>query len=132
MLRRLLSRQQRGEQGESRARHHLERAGLHFRAANVRFRFGELDLIMDEGDTLVFVEVRVRSHAQFGGAAGSVDQRKQRRLFSAASAYLAANPTLAQRNCRFDIVAINGPAETQLEWLRNAFTADDLGLGQWR
>ena len=127
MLRRLLSRQQRGEQGESRARHHLERAGLHFRAANVRFRFGELDLIMDEGDTLVFVEVRVRSHA-----AGSADHRKQRRLSSPASAYLAANPTLAQRNCRFDIVATNGPAETQLEWLRNAFTADDLGPRQWR
>ena len=132
MLRRLLSRQQRGEQGESRARQYLESAGLHFRAANVRFRFGEIDLVMDEGDTLVFVEVRVRSHAQFGGAAGSVDQRKQRRLFAAASAYLAANPALANRNCRFDIVAIEGAHNAPLHWLRNAFTADDLGLGRWR
>ncbi len=131
MLRRLWSRQQRGEQGESRARQHLEHAGLRFRAANVRYRFGEIDLVMDDGDSLVFVEVRVRLHAQFGGALSSVDPRKRRRLFAAASAYLAANPGLAQRPCRFDIVAIEGATDAPLNWLRNAFTADDLGRASW-
>ena len=131
MLRRLWSRQQRGEQGESRARQHLEDTGLRFRAANVRYRFGEIDLVMDDGETLVFVEVRVRLHAQFGGALSSVDQRKRRRLFAAASAFLAANPGLAQRPCRFDVVAIEGAADAPLNWLRNAFTAEDLGRASW-
>lgn len=131
MLRTLFSRQLRGSEGESRARKHLESVGLRFRAANVRYRFGEIDLVMDDGDTLVFVEVRVRLHAHFGGAANSVDQRKQRRLFAAASAYLATNPALALRSCRFDIIAIEGPTDSQMHWLRNAFTADDLGRGAW-
>lgn len=116
-----MDRQAVGAQGEAAARRLLERAGLRFVAANVRFRFGEIDLVMADGDGLVFVEVRVRDSARYGGAAASVTVGKQRRIARAASAWLAANPALAQRPCRFDVVALGEPAA---EWIRDAFQVD--------
>ena len=87
----------RGAGWEQVARRELERAGLRLRAANVRYRFGELDLVMDDADVLVFVEVRYRRAGDFGGGAASVDARKRGRLVRAASAYLASSPALSQR-----------------------------------
>jgi putative endonuclease len=100
----------------------LERAGLTLRAANVRYRVGEIDLVMDDGEALVFVEVRYRHGEQFGGGSGSVDLRKQQRLARAASMYLADHPALARRPCRFDVVAMghNRP----MDWIRDAFRLD--------
>ena len=118
----MADRQATGIQGEAQARRLLERAGLRFRAANVRYRFGELDLLMDDGESLVFVEVRYRESSGFGGAAASVTRGKQRRLIRAAQAWLAQHPALAQRPCRFDVVALGGGGD---EWIRDAFQVDD-------
>jgi putative endonuclease len=106
-----------GERQEQRARRHLEARGLRFVAANVACRQGELDLVMRDGDTLVFVEVRYRASERFGGAAASVDRRKQARLTAAAGYYLSRHPT--DLPCRFDVVAIGGGG--QVNWIKHAF-----------
>lgn len=115
-----------GAGAEALAFAHLQRAGLCPLAANVRYRFGEIDLVMSEGEQVVFVEVRYRRGHDFGGALASVDRRKRQRLLRAAQAFLAARPALARRPCRFDVVALSGrPQAPELEWIRNAFTLDD-------
>src|SRR5687768_1188177 len=85
-------RRARGAAVEAAARVHLSRAGLRDVAANANYRFGELDLVMLEGATLVFVEVRYRRDARFGGGAASVDVRKRRKLVQAAHAFLTHHP----------------------------------------
>lgn len=121
-------RRARGAQVEAAAREHLLRAGLQPVANNANYRFGELDLVMldPRTRTVVFVEVRYRASARFGGGAASVDGRKRRKLVHAALAFLAAHPVYADAPCRFDVVDASGdPAAPQLHWLRDAFRADD-------
>jgi putative endonuclease len=116
-----------GDAAESAACAHLESAGCRLLARNARFRVGEIDLVMREGDVVVFVEVRLRRDDRFGGALASVDAGKRRRLARAARAWLAANPSLADAPCRFDVVAVGGADGLAVrEWLRAAFTIDDL------
>ncbi|CNE61335.1 putative endonuclease distantly related to archaeal Holliday junction resolvase [Yersinia rohdei] len=111
-----------GTHYENQARRYLERAGLLFQAANVTYQSGEIDLIMRDGATWVFVEVRFRRNALFGGAAASVTYSKQQRLLRAAALWLAQrNASFATTPCRFDVFAITG---SQVEWLPNAFNAD--------
>ncbi|MDR0183551.1 YraN family protein [Lysobacter arvi] len=119
-------RRARGAAVEAAARAHLARAGLRDVAANASYRFGELDLVMLEGATLVFVEVRYRRDARFGGGAASVDVHKRRKLVQAASAFLAHHPRYANASCRFDVVEADGdPASPRLSWLKDAFRADE-------
>lgn len=110
----------RGEQAEQRAREHLQEAGLRLQERNYRCRHGEIDLIMRDGDTLVFVEVRERRNSRFGSGADSVDARKRHKLIATAQHYLqrsrAASP------CRFDVVSIDGSG--QLLWIAGAFDAE--------
>jgi putative endonuclease len=106
-----------GDRQEQVARRHLEAQGLKFVAANVACRQGELDLVMRDGGTLVFVEVRYRASDRFGGAAASVDRHKQARLAAAAGYYLSRHPT--DLPCRFDVVAIGG--DGGIRWIRHAF-----------
>lgn len=108
-----------GDTKEREARALLEQEGLRFVASNIRCKLGEVDLVMRDGDTLVFVEVRYRSSQRFGGAAASVDRRKQARLAAAAAYFLQRHPVATP--CRFDVVAI-GPAG-QTNWIRHAFVA---------
>ncbi|HET9049843.1 MAG TPA: YraN family protein [Chiayiivirga sp.] len=116
-----------GNHFEAIARRHLEHAGLRLIAANVSYPFGELDLVMREGEVRVFVEVRYRKSADFGGGVQSVTASKRRRIARAASAWLAANPVEARHPCRFDVVALSDAhSETKIEWIRAAFTLDDL------
>ena len=75
---------------------------------------------MLDGDTVVFVEVRYRKHAAWGGALESVDARKRERLILAAELFLQRESRWGRQPCRFDVVAI-GPGDTGLNWLRNAF-----------
>jgi len=111
------SRQIDGGAAEEQAARFLSGRGLAIVARNFRTHLGEIDLIARDGATLVFVEVRKRrSSALFGGAAGSVDARKRRRLEAAARQYLARLP--AEPACRFDVVALQGEACT---WYRDAF-----------
>ena len=121
----------RGAQVEALARAYLERHGLRAVAANANFRFGELDLVMLDGDTLVFVEVRYRregaSARGFGGGAASIDASKRRKLVAAAETFLQSHRAYARAACRFDAVVASGdPAAPAFEWLRDAFRADDV------
>ncbi|WP_296900416.1 YraN family protein [Thiohalocapsa sp.] len=106
-----------GARYETQARRYLEAQGLTYIAANVSCRQGELDLVMRDGGTLVFIEVRYRASERFGGAAASVDRRKQARLLAAAGYYLSRHPT--DLPCRFDVVAMDANGITQ--WIRHAF-----------
>jgi putative endonuclease len=113
-----------GDSFEARACSELERAGLTLLARNYSTRHGELDLVMREGDTVVFVEVRYRRSASHGDAASSVTASKQTRLILAAQHWLAAHPQHARRACRFDVVSYDGPADAiRRDWLRGAFEA---------
>ena len=113
-----------GDAAEALALAHLHAHGLRPLARNVRFKGGELDLVMLDGDTLVFVEVRRRGRGAFGDALDSVDARKARRLVLAARLYLQREPRHARRDCRFDVVAFDGDAGPR--WVRGAFTLDDV------
>jgi putative endonuclease len=112
---RLSGKQAQGQRWEQVAQAHLVGHGLRLVEANFRCKGGEIDLVMRDRDTLVFVEVRQRAGRGHGGAAASITPAKIRRLVRAAQYYLmrfAQTPP-----CRFDVVAIDGG---QLEWLRNA------------
>ena len=116
----------RGAAVESAARAHLVRAGLEPVAANAGYRVGELDLVMRDGATLVFVEVRFRADARFGGGAQSITASKRRKLVQAAGAFLALHPRWADAPCRFDVVDASGSIDApRLDWIRDAFRADD-------
>lgn len=112
-----------GQAAESQALDHLRGHGLRLLARNWRCKGGELDLVMLDADTVVFVEVRYRLHADFGGALGSIDGRKQKRLVIAASSFLQQESRWAEHPCRFDVVALQGShhAGRPLQWLKNAF-----------
>lgn len=126
-----LDRKARGDLAESAARDALLRAGLREVAANVRYRGGELDLVMLDrdgrgGDTLVFVEVRYRQSQAFGGGAASVDSGKRRRLVHAAQLFLGEHREYSHAACRFDVIEADGdPRAPRIAWLRDAFRADD-------
>lgn len=107
-----------GGDAEERAEAFLGRQGLAIVARNYRTRLGEIDLIARDGATLVFVEVRLRSDARFGGAAASITPRKQRRIVAAARQFLMRFERVPP--CRFDVVAID---RNECEWLRGAFEA---------
>ena len=108
-------RQLAGDAGEDAALAHLQRQGLTLVERNFRCRGGELDLIMRDGATMVFVEVRKRAGSAFGGAAASIGPAKQARLVKAAETWLQRYRMPPA--CRFDVIAIDGDA---LSWLRNA------------
>jgi putative endonuclease len=108
------SQQQLGRQGEDRALAHLLTQGLTLQARNFLCKAGELDLIMLEGPTLVFVEVRQRASSKFGGAVYSVTPAKQQRLLRAAQCYLLRHKIPPP--CRFDLIAID---DDKLSWIQN-------------
>lgn len=126
-------RQRDGDEGEAFARRYLELAGLAFVAANVRYRDGELDLVMRDGRSagrrepvLVFVEVRRRAHGNYGGAVGSITPAKRRRVVAAAAHFLVGLGLRALPVCRFDVVTLEGNAAHGfcIEWIRDAFRDD--------
>ena len=105
-----------GADAEQIAAELLEAQGMRIVARNFRTRFGEIDLVARDGESLVFVEVRLRVNGYFGGPADSVDVPKRARLIAAARAYLAkVDP---EPPCRFDVVALDGDKP---RWIRAAF-----------
>jgi putative endonuclease len=106
-----------GAQAEQVAAQFLQKNGLRLIQRNFRCRFGEIDLILRDGETLIFAEVRQRSRVDFGGAAASIDAHKQRRLILTAQHYLASLPRIPP--CRFDAVLLD--AADNVEWVKNAF-----------
>ena len=123
-IRRVVDRRGRGAAVEALAREYLVAAGLTEVTANAGFRAGELDLVMRDDETLVFVEVRYRRSDAYGGGAASVDGRKQRKLIIAAQLFLGAHPTLSALPCRFDVVEASGDPP-RLRWIRDAFRSGD-------
>ena len=118
-----------GQEGESSAEQYLRNKGYRILARNVRSSVGELDLVAEDGQVLVFVEVKARRTDAFGGAIHAVHQRKQEKLIQLAAQYLARHH-LKDRPCRFDVVLLQGAnAEaSQIEHIQNAFDVpgDDL------
>lgn len=107
-----------GSQAEKAAKRWLMKQGLQFHEANYRTRGGEIDLIMKDGTSLVFVEVRYRSNSdRFGGAVASIDSRKVQRIVKTSLAYLQQHKLNVP--CRFDVVTVD--AENQINWIKNAF-----------
>ncbi|WP_040976471.1 YraN family protein [Necropsobacter massiliensis] len=113
------STRQQGAGFERQARLFLESKGLRFIAANQYFKCGELDLVMCEGTTIVFVEVRQRKNDLFGSAVDSVDWTKQQKWLDAANLWLAQRDcSLEDTDCRFDLVAF-GKTLDDIEWIPN-------------
>ena len=112
----------RGAQAEGLAADFLERRGLAILARNFRTRRGEIDLVARDGDTLVFVEVRLRARSDFGGAAESVTARKQQRIVSAAQAYLSR--LHREPPCRFDAVLLDRLDPDAIVWERDVIAID--------
>jgi putative endonuclease len=113
-----------GQEAESFALAHLQKQGLTLLTRNWSCRSGELDLVMLDRDTVVFVEVRSRRYSAWGGAIESVDARKRQRLSATAQLFLQSEPRWTKHPCRFDVVALNpaaGIKPPHLEWIKNAF-----------
>jgi len=116
---------QRGNSGraaEGLAADYLQERGLQLLERNFRVRGGEIDLICREGKILVFVEVRLRRRSDYGGAAASIGARKRKRLILAARHYLMRLP---ECDCRFDCVLFNQLDAASIDWIKDAFSADD-------
>ncbi len=113
-----------GQATERRACAELQRHGLRLLERNFHSRHGELDLIMRDGEEVVFVEVRMRRHAGHGGASASITPLKRRHLVHAAASWLQRHPECRYCPCRFDVVTCEGDAEgAPLQWIRAAFEA---------
>jgi putative endonuclease len=114
-----------GARYEELALAHLLHAGLVLLERNFCCRHGELDLVMRDRDTTVFVEVRYRrSDAGFGDGIDSVSAAKRRKLVRAAGMFLATHASLSRQACRFDVVAVAGDAGAPLiDWRQDAFDA---------
>ena len=111
---------------EDRARDYLQRQGLRLLVQNFRSRFGEIDLVMRDRDTICFIEVKFRKSLAFGGAADSLPLSKQRKIIKTALFYLAAYKKLAHLPLRFDALLIQQQPDgsDQIDWVQNAFYAE--------
>ncbi len=118
------ARRQTGLLGEERARVALRRAGYRILAQNYRCRYGEIDVVAEEGATIVFIEVKARRSASHGAPAQAVTRSKQQRIARTALQYLAVHHML-DRKARFDVVTLMAePNGWRLEILRNAFQVE--------
>jgi putative endonuclease len=111
-----------GEAAEELAARFLAARGLSILQRNFRCRGGEVDLVCRDGRALVFVEVRLRRNAGYGGAGASITSAKQRRIVLAAEHYLALRGG-GECDCRFDCILLDGLSTTAIEWIPDAFAA---------
>jgi putative endonuclease len=119
-----MSKRQDGHRWERAAESFLHRRGLSTVERNFHCRLGEVDIIMNDGPFLVFVEVKYRRHTHHGDGAESVNAAKRRRIENTAAFFLARNPRQARRPCRFDVVAIDGATGNEhFDWIKDAFQA---------
>ena len=118
LSKKLTSRKKAGNDAEQQACKYLQSQGLTLIEKNFSTKAGEVDLIMNDGETIVFIEVRYRKNADFGGAAASVTTKKQQRIIKAALAYQQKHKP--QSSMRFDVVAIEGD-NREINWIRSAF-----------
>ena len=110
-----------GFEFERKAKQYLTNRGLKFIQQNYNCRLGEIDLIMQDGITIVFVEVRYRNTAKYGSALESVTPSKRGKLLKAANHYLITQ-RLQNRPCRFDVIAFDKKKnDTEISWIVSAF-----------
>lgn len=114
----------RGAWAEDLALRFLLDRGLALVTRNYRSRRGEIDLVMREGEVLVFVEVRYRRNRSFGAGTETVDWRKRSRLTASAAHFLHTHPGASRLPCRFDVVSVDG-ANPAVQWVRAAFEPGD-------
>lgn len=112
-----------GADAEDQALSFLLQSGLSLITRNYACRQGEIDLIMQEQQDIALIEVRLRSHGDFGTAIESVDHRKRQRLVAAARHWLMHHPQYASRPLRFDVIGIDGSG--RLDWIRDAFYVEE-------
>jgi putative endonuclease len=118
----LLNKNNAGLEAEKLAATFLANHGLKFVMQNYHCRFGEIDLIMTDAKTLVFIEVKLRSNSQFGGAAASITPQKQQKMILTAQHYLQQHvKNQSQTACRFDAILMSKADLNCIEWIRNAF-----------
>ena len=119
-----------GEQGERVAARYLRRLGYHIVALRLRHRYGEIDIIAVDKQTVVFVEVKTRRNENLGRAAEAVDEKRQTRLTRAALAYLTSHDLLEYAS-RFDVMEVIWPAEKRRPEVRHLIDAfPPVGKGQ--
>ena len=111
-----------GREGEDLACSLLEENSLRVLARNVRYPNGEIDIVAEDGATIVFVEVKRRKDARLGTPAEAVTPRKRARVIRAARRWIVENPASRARSVRFDVVAIQDEP-VRVEWLKGAFDA---------
>ena len=115
---------QRGRWAESLALEHLQENGLILLAQNYHARFGEIDLIMQDGDTTVFFEIRYRADNQYLHVLETIDAKKCSRIIKTSMHYLQKHRDAFNKTCRFDVMIIYGPSENPgIRWIKNAFQA---------
>ena len=118
----VMNSRQSGTRWEKTAESFLRAHGLKLLQRNFSSRFGEIDLIMEDEKTIVFVEVKYRKSSHHGSGAEAVTFTKQGRLSRTAAWYLAKNPQRAEQICRFDVISIHPQKNDQgIKWIRNAF-----------
>ena len=111
-----------GAHWEKTAESYLRASGLKLLQRNFSCRFGEIDLIMEDEQTIVFIEVKYRKNAQHGSGAEAVTFHKQNKISRTASWYLAKHPHRADQFCRFDVVSIEPETTDQnIDWIKSAF-----------
>ena len=111
-----------GEWAESSALEYLKKQGLTIREQNLVSPFGEIDLIMEDSSTLVFVEVRYRQSTNFLHPAESINASKQKKIIRTVHWYLGRNPECLDRTLRLDALLIYGkPGQAKFEWIQDAF-----------
>ncbi len=113
-----------GAEAEELALEYLKQQGLILLDRNYHCRRGEIDLMMQEGNFLVFIEVRYRKNDRYGSAAESVTKQKQHRLLTTAEYYLQSEKQNADNICRFDVITISGELDPQIGWIKDAFQAE--------
>lgn len=112
-----------GKEAEKFVSAYLQAQGLKPIAANYSCKFGEIDLVMADNQTLVFIEVRYRQSFAYGDGAVTVDKIKQRKIIQTAACYLQQHDLDDRMMCRFDVVAISGLSVAEINWIKDAFWA---------
>jgi len=108
-----------GEKSEQLACRYLLKQGLQLIEKNFRSKYGEIDLIMKDNETLVIIEVRFRKSNKYGGALESISRKKQSRIIATTQYYLSTHKV--NSSIRFDAITMS--SNTDINWIKNAFTA---------
>jgi putative endonuclease len=119
-----------GKMAELKARKYLEKQGLHLVESNYSCRFGELDLVMSDGEHLVVVEIRYRRHTGFVNPVQSITRAKRERIARSTLHFLQRSADYRNHPVRFDVISVSGPLDrSAMDWLPGAFTMEDMRIG---